>query len=1086
MNRRLISIVFVLIGSLVLLYLQNKVYVGEQEFYTYWVDAGGNGINEKGGKFYLKDIAGKYAPLKDHHVEQFKHFIKRGDGRGRSFPIRSDFKVLHHKEGFNYIDFKFEGDAAPKLLATIKERLSVFTFSTDNEPRDLLYVPLGIDLRGGVEFICSLYDDDQNRVDADQQVVDILRTRLETKGLSEPQVSRLTNGDIQVVIPGGGKAEAARTRKVLETTGKLEFREVLSIYGDADNPKSESRYEPGEKVSKTPQGKWGFKPGGGGRLVSFGEVLYPNKSSRGEDPKIFYRLGSAKITGQDVKDGFVTQDDNGGPAVGINLDAAGGSKSFEWTRNIKSRGDAGSGSGQFAICLDGVVYSDPRIIQPTGAQSRITGDFTIEEVNSLVLVLDTGALSVKPEVLSERVIGATLGKETISKGLYAMLGSVATIMAFIVMYYRRLGVVAMSSLACTLALVWTAVSVFSVTMTLPGLAGLVLTIGMAVDANILIFERIREEIAEDIDIATSIDAGYARAFITIFDANVTTFLTAFVLSWIGTGAVQGFGNTLMIGIVTSMFGAIYVGRFITDALYSRIQTAQVNNALAKLPLQQPYVKWRFIAAIISALVVVIGLSNFVAGGSKHFAIDFTGGNMVQATLKEPHTLEEIRTKVAEAHAANPEKYDLLDNSVQILPYFSDFEQSDGGSRQFVFKGRDAEAIKINKDMAGLQEQLWAVNAERDQLLNNGAKNSDKNIKDLNRKSKDLAKELQPFKDKLAGRIEVFKGQIAGALGAYIIDENSEVLAASRQGERLSITLEMLSIPSATQLTQLTQSLESRQEFTDVERASDGSQLTISANYITPIQIDETYTAKQFEEAAAADALFARIAEKAQFNKEQALDFVYANVMRDFYDHCVDRAASTGLQVAAAYPASDHFSPQVAEQMKNKAYLALGFSILAILFYIAMRFELRYGFGAIIALVHDVLATVGILSLLGVRIDLTVVAALLTIVGYSLNDTIVVFDRIRENVQKFGKSMRDTIDGAIAQTMSRTILTSATTIFVIVILLIFGGDGVQSFSQTMLVGLILGTYSSVFVASPSLLLFKDPEPADETDDVVAGT
>ena len=1086
MNRRLVSILFVLFGSLLLLYLQNKVYVGDQEFYTYSIDAGQQVVNENGGKFYIKDIAGKYAELKDHHKEQFKEFIARGDGRGHSFPIKPDFQILNHKDGFNYIDFRFEKPiTSKKLLKTIKERLSAFTLSTPNQPRDLLHVPLGIDLRGGVEFICSLYDDDQNRVEADQQVVDILRTRLETKGLSEPQVSRLTNGDIQVVIPGGGKAEAARTRKVLETTGKLEFREVLSVYGK-ESPNSREAYEPGNVVEKTTQGKWGFKAGGGGRLVSFGEVLYPKKSSRGEDPNVFYRLGSAKITGQDVKDGFPTQDDNGGPAVGINLDAAGGSKSFEWTRDIKARGDAGSGSGRFAICLDGVVYSAPTIIQPTGSQSRITGDFTIEEVNSLVLVLDTGALSVKPEVLSERVIGATLGIETISKGLYAMVGSVATIMAFIVLYYRRLGVVAMTSLACTLALVWTAVSVFSVTMTLPGLAGLVLTIGMAVDANILIFERIREEIAEDIDIATSIDAGYARAFITIFDANVTTFLTAFVLSWIGTGAVQGFGNTLMIGIVTSMFSAIYVGRFVTDALYSKIQTGQVNNALAKLPLNQPYTKWRFIAAIVSIVIIVVGLSNFVAGGSKHFAIDFTGGNMVQVTLQEGHTLEEVRGKTEKAYKENVEQFNLLDDGIQILPYFSDFEEHDGKSRQFVFKGRDAEAIKINADMAGMQEELWAVNAERDHLLNNGAKSSDPKVKELDKASKELAKKLQPFKDKLAGRIEVFKHQIEGALGAYIIEENSEVIAASRQGDRLSLTLQMLSIPSATQITQLKQGLDSRKDLSDIEAEPDGSKLKISAKYLSPIQIDEAYNAKQFEETAANDALWARIAQGAGFDKAQALDYAYANIMRDFYDHCVDRAASTGLQVTAAYPASDHFSPQVAEQMKNKAYLALAFSILAILFYIAMRFELRYGFGAIIALVHDVLATVGILSLLGVRIDLTVVAALLTIVGYSLNDTIVVFDRIRENITKLGMAMRDTIDGAIAQTMSRTILTSATTIFVVVILLIFGGEGVQSFSMTMLVGLILGTYSSVFVASPSLLLFKDPEPADETDEVVSGT
>ena len=1092
MARRFSTIVAILLISIVLLYLQNKVYVGDQEFLAY--PKADKIVDNNGGEFSIKDIAGNVQLLQEHHVEQFKAFVERGDGRGHPFPVdKQSIKIVDQKDPngrvvSNYLKFEFsEKPTSDRIVGQVQERILGYNFTTKNKERGILYVPLGIDLRGGVEFICSLYDDDQNRVEADQQVVDILRTRLEAKGLSEPQVSRLTNGDIQVVIPGGGKAEAARTRKVLETTGKLEFREVLSVHGQESHSPGD-RPEPGIEVGKNKRGKWAFLPTSKTRLVSFAEVLYPGKCPRGETPKVFYRLGGAKITGQDVDNGYQTQDNNGGPAVGITLDAAGGSKSFDWTRDVKSRGDSDPSrySGRFAICLDGVVYSAPTIQEPTGAHSRITGDFTIEEVNNLILVLNTGALNVKPEVLSERVIGATLGRETISKGLYAMIGSIATIMAFIVMYYRRLGFVAIASLATTLALVWTAVSIFSVTMTLPGLAGLVLTIGMAVDANILIFERIREELSDEIDLATSIDAGYGRAFITIFDANVTTFLTAFVLSWIGTCAIKGFGDMLMIGIVTSMFGAIYVGRFITDFLFQKVQAAKVTNALAKLPLNQPYTKWRFVAAIMSLTVITVGMFTFISGGSRHFAIDFTGGNMVQATLVEPHTLEEVRAKIEEAYKGDTEKFNLIDESLQILPYFSDFEGSTNKSRQFVFKGRDSEAIKINKNMAGLQESLWAVNAERDALLNTGKQASDKEVSDLIKKGKDLAKELQPFKDQLAGRIEVFKGQLATALGDLIIPEASELIDAKMQGNKLSMTLHMLSVPSPTQIAQIVDGLKQRNDLDEVQIVNDADKLTFSATYVAQMQAIPDFSEKAFKADIEDDLLLQRIIASSGLSITDAMGASRIEILRNFYDQCVDRSASSGLQVAAAYPATDHFSPQVAEQMKNKAYLALAFSMLAILFYIAMRFEFRYGIGAVMALVHDVLATVGILAIIGVRIDLTVIAALLTIVGYSLNDTIVVFDRIRENIQKFGKAMKDTIDGAIAQTMSRTILTSATTIFVIVILILFGGDGVRSFSTTMLVGLILGTYSSVFVASPSLLLFKDPEPADETDDVVAGT
>ncbi len=1091
MKHRFGSIFIVFVIAVSLLYLQNKVYVGSQYYFAEAVPVKQGEevkypfVSKEGGYFLLKDIAGKAFEPTALQIEQFKYFAERGSD-GKPFLIDTENITVNGM----MIEYKFQNSSQVNLrrLKKFEKRLLEFSFSEPNSERDLLFVPLGIDLRGGVEFICSLYDDDQNRVEAEQQTVDILRTRLETRGLSEPQVSRLTNGDIQVVIPGGGKAEAARTRKVLETTGKLEFREVLEVFGIEDE-EAFSSHEPGEQIIINKKGKPAFKPGGGAGFDTLGEKLYPLKAPRGQTPLAFYRLGPAKITGQHVEDGFTTANDDGTPAVGIKLNATGGSISYEWTTDVKKRGPLGEstgGSGRFAICLDGVVFSAPRVQEPTGVHSRITGQFTTEEVNNLILVLDTGALTVTPEVLSERVIGATLGKETISKGLVAMVTSLAIILGFIVMYYRRLGVVAMVSLATTLALVWTAVSVFSITMTLPGLAGLVLTIGMAVDANILIFERIREEISEDVDLRTSLDAGYARAFLTIFDANVTTFLTAFVLAWIGTGAIKGFGNTLMIGIVTSMFGAIYIGRIITDFLYHKIDSTKVNDSLSKLPLEQPYVSWRMPAAILSTLVIIVGMYTFIAGGSKHFAIDFTGGNMVQATLVEPKSLEEIQDTLEKAYKSDPEKYNLLGEDLQILPYFSDFEESGEKSRQYVFKGRDDQAIIINKNMAGQQEALWKVSEKKNTKLNEGVPLTDPAIRELNKEIAKLKLELQPFKDQLAERIEVFKSQLASALAGMIIAEHSELVAISFDEQRMSITLTMLSVADDTQKAQVNDGMLKRNDLTDVSISTDDVRMTFNAKYVRDIDVDPAIGDKQVTAMKEQDALWARMYDQLDAATPVSDRYAHATLLRNYYDTCVDRAASSGLQVAAAYPATDHFSPQVASQMKNKAYLALGFSMLAILFYIAMRFEFRYGVGAIMALTHDVIATVGILAMLGVRIDLTVVAALLTIVGYSLNDTIVVFDRIRENIKKYGKAMIDTIDKAIAQTMSRTILTSLTTIFVITILLIWGGEGVRSFSVTMLVGLILGTYSSVFVASPSLLLFKDPEPEDETDEVVPGT
>ena len=420
----------------------------------------------------------------------------------------------------------------PGELGELRLRIAEATFKIDNPERDMLHITTGIDLRGGVEFVCGLYDDRGSKVPADDEVVTILRKRLDARGLTEPQVYRLANGDVQVIIPGGTQADAARTRKVLETTGRLEVAEVVRFFhvaGPYDGNRvrveefaidnSMDRVSTGRftEVILDARGRW--------RLTD--RSYYPDRGMVYIHAQLKFAdrcqpvssFATARLTGPDVDSAAGTMAE-GRRALAITYTTTGGAKNRVFTQSVKDRGPRGQqsgGTGMIAFSLDGVVESSPYIREASGSNSMIDGNFTEEELDSLRNVLKAGSLTVKPVVQSQRVVGPTLGKETVDSGVTSMLDALAIIIVFIIAYYWwRLGVVAVTGLTTCIGLVFVALSVFDATLTLPGLAGLVLTVGMAVDANILIFERIREEFSADKDKKSIIDAGFGRAFLDYF------------------------------------------------------------------------------------------------------------------------------------------------------------------------------------------------------------------------------------------------------------------------------------------------------------------------------------------------------------------------------------------------------------------------------------------------------------------------------------------------------------------------------------------------------------------------------------------
>ena len=1056
MLRRLIVFTVVLVIALVLLFLQNKVLVGEQELQAQLqLEDKPNAPNDAGHTYKLvfSDLGGNGVPTTSYERDQV---IARLAGHHGVEPLLVNVSEITS-------DHALSLTTGPKVSdSDLKHRLQGVPFKRSNPPRSLFHLGLGIDISGGVEFICELRNENGQRVPANDEVMHVLRKRLDTRGLTEPVVTKLSNGDVQVVIPGGTVADAARTRKVLEDTGRLEFREVLEDYEYV------ALGQPDAKVVERANGGYDFAPG---VYHNRSDVVAPKRVDPGFTPTQFYRLGKAELTGKDVADAS-QQLEQGEPAVAISFNAIGSTRNEAFTSRLYQTGPQHgnkTGTGCLAILFDGVVQSAPYVESPSSAQCSIHGRFTQDEIDRLRTSLQAGSLAVKPQVLSERVVGATLGAETVNRAMVSMGASFVLIVLFMAVYYRRLGMVANLCLVVTAVLIYATLSVFDATITLPGLAGLVLTIGMAVDTNILVFERIREELREEKGLQYAIEHGYDRAFLTIVDAHLTTFITALILYYIGSGPVKGFGLSLMIGIAINLFSGIYVGRLFTDWLCRGRQTLSLASWVPALRL--PYVGWRHIGYAFSIITGVLGAGWFAFGHlimhdsfERNFDIDFTGGNMVQVIFKEPKTLSDVEHAIKQAHGEKPTELNLLDE-LRMQPYVANIGDDASRSRQWVFRGRDEEGSRLEAERDIKEENRSALQKEANDLRNLPVP-KEADARELDKKADAVSKILQVLQTKISARTAAFKQQIAAAFPGQLAKEGDEVLSATWQDTRLTLRVATLQPPETEQVQHLAAVLAKRDEL---------ASCTVSALTVPVPGVEITATYRQKPSPAIAleesDPVLNRLEQLfTAAGSAQDLARGEARAAFELYNAAATQAGKERVTVAKPFPSSEHFSGQVAGRMKLLALLAVVLSFIAILAYVAARFEFRFGIGAVVALVHDVVLTVGLISIFHIRIDLTVIAAILTIIGYSINGTIVTFDRIRENIPKLRLSLAEVIDISIAQTMQRTVLTSGTVIITAAILLLFGGDALTPVTATLLIGLVLGTYSSVFVSAPLLMTF----------------
>ncbi len=787
----------------------------------------------------------------------------------------------------------------------------------------------GLDIVGGASFLVQIDRDEVRRdlqaatpamseAELDQTVarkahdareiaVEAIRNRVDGLGIAEPQIYPQGEDRVVVQMPGVDAAKRENARKAVQSAAFLDFRLVH---------RSSDRWV--KRLMDENKAPRGYRPAGQGPFYVRDRAAVPDEAMDGAFRAELRKFGNhsgaefmlekerladgsevyrpyfvettSQLNGKSVTQAMLDYDNAGRPQVALELDTAGRKRFARVTRDYARRGDLNADSDvgrQLAIILDGTLYSAPELLgEIANGRAVITGRFTVEEVKTLVNVLRSGSLQYPMQIVEERTVDPALGRDAVRGGVRAAIIGGVAVVVFMLAYYLLPGLVA--NLALLLDIILLPLGMLIVAgfmgvltgggggvkpqlpvLTLPGIAGIALTLGMAVDANVLIFERMREEMRAGKKGMAILEGGYEKAFTTIFDSNLTTLLAAVIMFWQGSGPVRGYAITLSAGVLVSMFTAVIVTRMILTHYVNRTGASEFRMFGGFATPNINFMGMRKLATAVSVVLAALSIGVFVMRGQGNLGVDFTGGSSLTFEFVQKKPTADIRAALQTAG--------VRDANLQ-------YQQVPGKA------GTDHEILVVQTTTEG--------------------------------------------GDKVAETVST---------------------AFSAEGYKM------------------------------VQRESVGS--------------------------------------------------------------------------------------QVGAELKKKGLVALLWSMIGMVLYITWRFEFGFAMGAIVALLHDALIAVGLFCLLGRQLSTPMIAVVLTIVGYSVNDTIVVFDRIREQM-KFnpGKPFIDLANAAINQTLSRTLLTSGTTLLSVLALFLFGGGAINDFALLLLLGITIGTYSSVFIATPITLFW----------------
>ena len=801
-----------------------------------------------------RDLVKEFVAHADNPDATFTNILQRIEPLRLANTNAAEFMVLQEAIGTNDIQNYFPNiDAKSQLYPT--------TFILNELQRSASgKVKLGLDLQGGTSFLVEMDTNalanatdasDTNKVTrtpdisgALSQAVEVLRKRVDAFGVAEPVIQPAGGNQILIQLPGLSQAVKESAKQQIQKAAYLEFRMVKD---DSDEIISKGEpIPPGYVLLKRIEAQPDGKP----RTT---QVVVKKKAEN-------------NLAGDIIKNSMVIRGNYGEPQISFTLNAEGATRFAKVTReNIGHR---------MAIILDNELYSAPNINGAIeGGSGEITGSFTIQEAQELANVLQN-PLRAPLKYISSEDVDPTLGKDSIRSGILASIYAVIFVSLFMLMYYHVAGLAANIALITNIIILMGVMCSIGTTLTLPGIAGIVLTIGMAVDANVLIYERLREELAKGKTLRGAIDAGYARAFGTIFDSHVTTLISSVILIFMGTGPIKGFGVTLTIGVAASLFTALVVTRLIFNFLLEKNLIKSLSMWHIIKSSKVDFMKIATPLSIITTLFIVLSLGFGFTQGKKLFGVDFLGGDSTTFSFTQKLDVEKIRGALTEANE------------------------------------KDSQ-IQYQKNALGGTETLRVTTSSGS-----------------------------------AGKVQ--------------------------------------------------------------------------------------------------QALIAKFPE-AHFNP-------------------------MGTKAVGA---------TVGKDIRDSAIIASLLSLFGILVYVAFRYEFTFAVAAVLAVLHDVGFAIGAYCLAnavsGREFNATVVAAVLTIIGFSINDKIVIFDRIREDL-KLGVrgSFKDIINQALNQTLSRTIITSGTVFIATGCLYVFGGGVINDFAFTFLIGIITGTYSSIYIASALLLKFHKGE------------
>jgi len=701
---------------------------------------------------------------------------------------------------------------------------------------------LGLDLKGGVAFTLEVDESALVNVPVEareeqlSKAIEIIGERINGLGVAEPIIRAIGETRIEVQLPGVNTKDNPEVVDSVKKPARLDFRVVHPTLTPAMVP-----------AGQVPPGY---------------EIMTLDDESRGQSVSYDYFVKRIpEMTGESIADAYPATDELGRFRIVLRFTSEGSARFAEVTGMIAEEGRRAGREGQLAIVLDGKLYSAPTVRQQIiGDSAEITGRFTQREAVELANVLNN-PLDLPLKIVEQYEVGPSLASDAISSGRLAFIIGVSITAAFIVVFYSTGGLLAVCAMALNVLVILGVMASIGATLSMPGIAGIVLTIGMSVDSNILIFERMREELKLGKSLPTALEAGFEKAFSAILDGNLTTLITAGIMIALGTGPVKGFGVTLAIGIFSTMFAALVISRLFLDWAINGVGIKRIPMMAVLQNKSYDFLKYARPAFIASWLVVAIGVGAVIIKGKEVYGIDFTGGDQVSLSFEKKVDLAEVRS-IATA--------------------------------------------------AGVQ--------------------------DLN----------------------------------------------------LSYTQQIGSDREVLRLT-------------------------------TPFDLsDALVTALQ---TARPDAGFALVGES-------------------------------------------RIGPSVGAEIQANAAWAVFWSLVLILIYVAFRFEFGYGIGAVVSTIHDVVITIGVFVLLGRQFNASMVAAILLIMGYSLNDTIVIFDRIREELKlNPNGTLRELINKSLNLTLARTFVTGGTTFLTAIVLFMVAGGEVNDIALTLIIGVITGTFSSLFIACP---------------------